>query len=199
MYMLLRTTKNGAGSTVAAKLVAASLFVVTVSSVFFAQDFMSIYFSSPRNEALQSPVYALRALESTPLNMTVGQYFLWAAAVKTIGVFACGAGLLLVSSLFKNALGAFFASFMLLLGCVALQDFNRGTVILRWFNPLELMFPRNLIWRDVYVNIFGLPVRLYVFVLIGVAITMAAMICGILYLNRSYHNRTRRSDRHASL
>lgn len=199
MFMLLRTTKNGTGSTVAAKLTAASLFVLVTCAAFFAQDFLTIYFASPRNEVLHSPVYALRSLESTPLSMTVGQYFLCAAAVKTLGILACCTVLLLISSLFQSTLGSFFASLAVLLGLVALQDFSQGKVILRWFNPLELVITRDLIWRDVYVNIFGLPVRLYELVLAGVAVVVAAMVGGILYLNRSYHNRARRRERHAKV
>lgn len=199
MYMLLRTTRNGSDRTVAAKLTASALFVLVVCNVFFIQDFLTIYFSSPRNEALQAPVYALRALESTPLNMTVGQFFLWSAMVKTLGILACCAMLLLISSIFKTTLGAFFTDLVLLIGCVALQEYNKGHLLLRWFDPMELIIPRKLIWRDVYVNFFGTPIRLYVFVLIGVMLITVVMICGTVYLNRSYHHRTGRSDRNVSV
>ena len=192
MYMLLRTTKNGSGSTVAAKLTAAMLFVIVTCAVFFGQDFLSIYFASPRNEALQSPVYALRAMESTPLNMTVGQYFLWAGAVKTLGIWACCTMILLISSLFKQTLGAFFTSLALLLGGVALQEFCGGKVAFRWFNPLELVISRELVYRDIFVNVFGMPVRQYIFQLASIAAVTAAVILGIRYCSRSYHNRVRR-------
>lgn len=199
MYMLLRTTKNGTGSTVAAKLTAATLFVIVACATFFGQDFLSIYFASPRNTALQSPIYALRAFESTGLSMTVGQYFLWAAIVKTVGILACCTMILLVSSLFKQTLGAFFTSLALLLGSVALQEFSQGKLALRWFNPMELVMGRELVYRDAFVDVFGLPVRLHSFVLIGVTLTVAVMICGILYCNRSYHNRVRRRAQHVSV
>ena len=199
MYMLLRTTKNGSGRTVAAKLTAAGLFVLVACGTFYFQDFLSIYFASSRNEALHSPVYALRALESTPLNMTVGQFFFWSGVVKMLGVLACCTMLLLISSIFKSTLGAFFTSLAIMLGGVALQEFSGRRVFLRWCNPVELVIFRDLIWRDVYVNIFGLPVRMYVFVLIGVTVAVAAMICGILFLNCSYHIREGRRVRNASV
>lgn len=107
--------------------------------------------------------------------------------------------LLLISSIFKTALGAFFTGLLLLLGCVALQEFSKGNVLFRWCNPMELVIPRNLIWRDVFVNILGTPMRLYAFVLIGVMVITVAMICGIVHLNRSYHHRTGRSGRNASV
>lgn len=199
MYMLLRTTKNGSGSTVAAKLTAATLFVIVTCTVFFGQDFLTIYLASPRNEALQSPVYALRAMESTPLNMTVGQYFLWAGAVKTLGILACCAVVLLISALFKQTLGAFFTSLALLLGGVALQEFCGGKLALRWFNPLELVISRELVYRDVFVNVFGIPVRQYIFMLVCMAAVTAAVILGILYCSRSYHNRARRRTGNVSV
>lgn len=199
MYMLLRTTKNGTGITVAAKLTAAALFVIVTCAAFFSQDFLSIYLASPRNTALQSPVYALRALEFTPLAMTVGQYFLWAAAMKTLGILVCCTMILLVSSLFKQTLGAFFTSLALLLGCVALQDFSDGKLPLRWFNPMELVICRELVCRDAFVNVFGMPVRLHSFVLLGVLLVTVAMICGILYCSRGYHNRLRRRAQNVSV
>ena len=192
MYMLLRTTKNGAGSTVVAKLMASLLFVVIVCAAFFGQDFLSIYFVSPRNTALQSPIYALRAFESTHMTMSVGQYFLWAAVMKTLGIFACCTAILLISSLFKQTLGAFFTGIALLLGFTALQEFSGGKLALRWFDPIELVMFRELVYRDTFVNVLGVPMRLHIFVTAGVVIVTAAMIGVILYLNRSYHYRARR-------
>lgn len=189
MYMLLRTTKNGSGATVAAKLTAAVLFVVLVSGLFFLQDFLTIYIAGGRNQALSSPVYALRYFETTPLNMTVGEYFLWAAAVKTLGILACGCVILLVSSLCKQMLSAFFASFGLLLGGVVLQEFCRTRYALKWFNPLELVIVRDIVTEDVFVNVFGFAGHLYVFIIAGIVLTMGLVVAGILYCNRSYHLR----------
>lgn len=199
MYMLLRTTKNGAGSTVAAKLTASLLFVVITCAMFFGQDFLAIYFASPRNTALQSPIYALRAFESTHMTMSVGQYFLWAAAMKSLGVFACCTAVLLISSLFKQTLGAFFTGVALLLGLTALQEFSGGKLALRWFDPIELVMFRELVYRDTFVNVLGIPVRLHIFVTAGVVIVTAAMIGVILYLNRSYHYRARRRGGNVSV
>lgn len=189
MYMLLRTTKNGSGATVAAKLTAAVLFVVLVSGLFFLQDFLTIYIAGGRNQALSSPVYALRYFETTPLNMTVGEYFLWAAAVKTLGILAYGCVILLVSSLCKQMLSAFFASFGLLLGGVVLQEFCRTRYALKWFNPLELVIVRDIVTEDVFVNMFGFAGHLYVFIIAGIVLTMGLLVAGILYCNRSYHLR----------
>lgn len=189
MYMLLRTTKNGSGATVAAKLTAAVLFVVLVSGPFFLQDFLSVYIAGGRNQALSSPVYALRYFETTPLDMTIGQYFLWAGAVKTLGILACGCVILLVSSLCRQVLTVFFASFGLLLGGVVLQEFCRTRYVLKWFNPLELVIVRDIVTEDVFVNVFGFAVPLYVFVIAGVVLTMGLLVAGILYCNRSYHRR----------
>lgn len=199
MYMLLRTTKNGSGTTVAAKLTAAVLFVVLVSGLFFAQDFLTVYFAGGRNEALDSPVYALRYFETTPLNMTIGQYFLWAAAVKTLGILACGCVILLVSSLSKQMLATFLASFGLILGGVVLQEFCRTRYALKWFNPLELVIVRDIVTEDVFVNMFGAAVHLYVFVIVGILLTMGLLMAGILYCSRSYHRRGGRRAVHVSV
>lgn len=192
MYMLLRTTRRGSGSTVAAKLTAAVMFAVAMCALFFGQDFLSVYFSSAHNEALACPVYALRALEATPLNMTVGSYFLWAGVMKTVGILGCCCIILLISSLLRQILGVFISAFSVLVCCVAWQEFSGSLWGLRWLNPAELLIPRDLIAADVFINIFSVPVRAVTFVGAGVAAAAAAMICGILYCSRSYHKRVKR-------
>lgn len=195
MYMILRSTKNGSGATVAAKLTAATMLIMLLCCVFFIQDFVTIYLSSGRNEALRSPVYALRFFETTPLNMTVWQYFLWAGCIKALGMLACGCVILLLSSLCKSVLMTFFSSIGTLLIAVVLQEICYSRYDFKWFNPLELVMIRNLVTEDVFVNVFGYAVRLYVFVIMGILLLMALLIAGILCANRSYHQRSRRNRR----
>lgn len=199
MYMLLRTTQNGSGTTMIAKLITAALFAVLMSGMFFLQDFLTIYLLGGRNQALDSPVYALRYFETTPLNMTIGQYFLWAGIVKTLGVFASGCVILLVSSLCRQMLTAFFISFVALLCGVVLQEFCRTRYALKWFNPLELVIVRDIAAESAYVDLFGFAVHLHVFVTAGILLTMGLLVAGILYCNRSYHRRGRRRAVHVQL
>lgn len=199
MYMLLRTTKHGAATTVAAKFAASVLFVMLICATFFAEDFTIIYFAGGNNEALQSPVYALCQLETTPLRMSIETYFLWAAVIKMLGIFGCMAIILLISSLMKQSLDAFLTSLAALLGCTALQEFTPGLWVLKWFNPVELLVVRELISTDLFVNVCNIPIRVISFVTVGVVVAMVLTVCGILYCNRSYHNRAKRRLDHVSL
>jgi len=72
---------------------------------------------------------------------------------------------------------------------VVLQEFCRTQYALKWFNPLELVVVRDIVTEDVFVNVFGFAVPLYVFVIAGVVLTMGLLVAGILYCNRSYHRR----------
>lgn len=184
MGMLLRTTRRGGVATVAAKLTASLLFTVMVCALFFAEDFWVLQLLSGRYEAIGNPVYALRFFEITPLTLTVGQYFLWAAVIKTLGMLCCGCVILLVSCLVKRSLAAFLASFAALMAGVLLQEFGGGMTALKWCNPLELVIVRETVNRDVYVNLFGHAVQLHVFIIGGVCLTTAVLCAGILYCNR---------------
>lgn len=199
MYMILRSTKKGSGTTVAAKLTASMLWIVCLCAIFFLQDYLTIYLAGGRNEALSSPVYALRFFETTPLNMTVRHYFLWAGWIKTLGILACGCVILLLSSFCQSVLMTFFTSLGILLAAVFMQEISCSRYALKWFNPLELVLIRNLVTEDAFVNVFGYAVRLYAFVIVGIMLFMALLICGILYVNRSYHQRSGRRPRRKSI
>lgn len=184
MRMLLRTTRRGGAATVAAKLTASLLFTVAVCVLFFTEDFWVLQLLAGRYEAVGNPVYALRFFEITPLNMTIGQYFLWAAAVKTLGVLCCGCVILLISCLVRRSLAAFLASFAALMAGVLLQEFGGGMTALRWCNSLELVIVRETVYENAFVNLFGHAVQIHEFVIGGVCLTTAALCAAILHCSR---------------
>ncbi len=199
MMMLLRTTQKGGGATVGAKLTAAMLYTLCACILFFGEDFLIVFLMSRRTQALSSPVYTLRFFRMTPLTMTLGQYFLWAAVVKTLGIFFCGWIILLISSLAKQSLTAFFLSFGVLTGCVVLREFSGCAYLLKAFNPMELVVPRDLVRECTFCNFFEMAVPLHIIVLLGCAALALILLGGILYTSRSYHRRARRRNRHAEI
>lgn len=183
MYMLLRTTRRGGGTTMAAKSLASLLYLFLICLLFFGSDALMLGLLSGHGEALGNPVYAIRLLENTPLTMTIGTYLLWATAVKSLGVVACGMIVLLLSCLCKKVLFAFLGSLGVLFLLVLLQEIAAARTALRWFNPLELVMVRDLIREIGYVNLLGQPVQVYGFVLGGVILVMVLLAGAILRFN----------------
>lgn len=183
MYMLQRTSRLGGGMTVAAKLAASALFISLICTLFYGEDFLVLQLLSGHWEALANPVYAIRNLEATPLNMTIGQFILWSGGMKILGMLGCGSFILLCSCLCKRVLTTFVAGFGGVMMLILLQEFCRTRVGLKWFNPLELVMVREIITDTAFVNVFGTPVPLYTFVMVGVFLIMAVMVLGILGFN----------------
>ena len=183
MYMLLRTTRRGGGTTMAAKSLASLLYLFLICLLFFGSDALMLGLLSGHGEALGNPVYAIRLLENTPLTMTIGTYLLWATAVKSLGVVTCGMIVLLLSCLCKKVLFAFLGSLGVLFLLVLLQEIAAARTALRWFNPLELVMVRDLTREIGYVNLFGQPVQVYGFVLGGVILVMVLLAGAILRFN----------------
>lgn len=183
MYMLQRTSKLGSGMTVAAKLTASTMFILLICILFYCEDFLVLQILSGHSEALDSPIYAIRNLEATPLNMTVGQFVLWSGGIKILGMLGCAAFILLCSCLCRHVLTTFISGFGGIMILVILQEFCRTRVGLKWFNPIELIMAREIVTDTVFVNVFGIPIHLFEFVIIGVLLTTAVMVLAILRFN----------------
>lgn len=183
MYMLQRTSRLGGGVTVAAKLTASALFTVLVCVLFYGEDFLVLQEISGHWEALSSPVYAIRNLEATPLNMTIGQFVLWSGGVKMLGMLSCGCLILLCSCLCRRVLTTFVAGFGTIMALVVLQEFCRTRYALKWLNPMELVLVREIVTDAAFVNLFGHPVPLHDFVIFGVLTVMVATVIAILCCN----------------
>lgn len=183
MYMLLRSTQRGSAATVGAKLAASLFFLLLLCGLFFGEDVLLLRFLNGRNEALHSPVYAIRYFESTPLTMSIGQYQTFTVGVKTLGVLCCGLLILLLSCLCRRVLTTYVASFGCLMGLIVLQELCRTRDWLKWFNPLELIMVREIVTETNYVNLFGRAVPLHCFVILGILLTMGLLGLGILRCN----------------
>lgn len=192
MYMLQRASKLGGGATVMAKFTASALFVVTVCLLFFGEDLLMLLVLSGHPEALDSPVYAIRLMETTPLNMTVGQFCLWSMVVRSFGVLVCGMFVLLLSCIATRVLYSFVAGFGAMMAFVILQENCRAWAVFKWFDPLELVMVRDLVSQTTFVNVLGFPVHTYLFVLTGILLTGACVAAGILHCNPGRMERGRR-------
>ncbi|MCD8119632.1 MAG: hypothetical protein LUE29_09165 [Lachnospiraceae bacterium] len=183
MYELLRTSRYGGGATTAAKFGASFLYILGVNFLFWTEDFLLFFTLSDSFDTLSQPCYAIQYLELTPLSMTVLEYFLWAAFLKTLGFLCCACIMLLVSSLVSSALSSFVAGGAILIGLSLLQEVPADSVALKWFDPFWLIITRELVARDTFVNVFGQAVHTYVFIIAGVMLTMAVLFLGILVRN----------------
>ena len=183
MYMLLRTTKFGSSATVAAKMLASLFFVVVICILFFTEDFLVLQLMSGRWEALRSPVYAIRYLETTPLTMTIGSFILWCGVIKTAGVSVMGLAMLLISCLCRRVLATFISGFGTMMALIVMQEFCRTRMEMKWFNPMELIMVRELVTETTFVNVFDRAVHTYIVVLVGLLFTGIVLYIGILRTN----------------
>lgn len=181
MYMLQRTSRNGGAATAGAKIAASVLYMILLCLLFFGEDFLILQLLSGHWEALGSPVYAIRALEVTPLRMTIGSFVLWSWVVRTLGILGCGWMMLLASCLMKRVLTAFGGGLAAVMTMVVMQENCRTRVGLKWFDPIELVMVREIISDTNFVTIFGQPILIHHFVIAGVVLTILVLTMLILH------------------
>ena len=191
MYMLQRTAQNGGAATAGAKLAASVLYILLLCLLFFGEDFLILQLLSGHWEALSSPVYAVRALEVTPLRMTIGGFVLWSGLVRILGILGCGWLMLLASALMKRVLTAFGGGLAAVMGMVVLQENCRTRVGLKWFDPMELVMVRELVDDTDFVTIFGQPILLHHFVIAGFVLTILVLTMLILRFQPGKRERRR--------
>nr|WP_319489737.1 ABC transporter permease [uncultured Caproiciproducens sp.] len=183
MDVLLLTTKYGGSKTIAAKLLSSAIFVIGVCTWFWLFDFIVFSAVFGSFEGATAPLYAVKSFADTSLNLTLGQYALLSGAVKTFGMLALGISILLLSSLFKNALIPFTLSLAGAFGLIYWQGIFMGSGYLwaKVANPFVLMVNRELFRKTEFVNLFGFPIPSYIMamfmtILWGVAFAVILVI-----------------------
>lgn len=172
MDALLLTTRRGGSKTVAAKLLSSALFVTGVCAWFWLLDFLAFGVIFGSFEGATAPLYAVKNFSDTALNLTLGQYALLSGFVKTAGMLVLGMGVLLLSSLFKNALFPFAFSLSGAFGLIYRQTAFMGSARIweKALNPFALMVNRDLFRKAEFANLCGFPIPSYAAALLSAAL-----------------------------
>lgn len=93
------------------------------------------------------PLYVLEDFIHASLNVSLGQYAVLSALVKTAGMLVFALAFLLISCLFRNALIPFIAGLFTAFGCIYLEEayMGSGRVLLKIINPFVLVVNRGTV------------------------------------------------------
>lgn len=183
MDLLLCTMPGGRKQTVIAKCLSSAAFAILVAVWFSLWDMLGFAWNYQTTAGLSMPVYALGGYANTPLQCSVGVYFLLCAVLRALGVLffsllCCGC-----SALFSNALYPFFAGCGLAFASCAVSvasDFLHDPCW-RAFNPASLLFPKSLFASTEHLNCLGEPIPAPMFV---VAFALLATVLLVVLLCR---------------
>lgn len=168
MNSLIRCTKSGKGKIFRAKIFDLFAFCLVISVLFCACDFLLFYLCR-RPTGLLEPVYAMKAYEYSPLNVSILNFYLLICLLKLLGVYSAALISLLFSSAFKKSYISLLCSVLSIFVFMYSGLYTDGIFsYLRYLNPLSLITSVNLLGDFSVENIFGVPVFSYVVTLVGV-------------------------------
>lgn len=87
MDMLLLINSNGGKKTTLAKIVAVTLFVISVVIWFSALDYIGFALSFGTTEGYHLPLYAISNFSTAAVNCNLWPYVILSAVIRTIGVW----------------------------------------------------------------------------------------------------------------
>ena len=172
MFMLLRTTPGGNKTTYLAKMTVCFAFILVISFIFYFEDICILQGLSGHADALSSPVYALRPMESGAFSMSMLSFIVWSYGVRLLGLMCIGSTVLLISCLCTRTLSVFAISTAILLAMSYMQAALRQWYVINLANPMELLMIRRAASVCEYVNFLGYPMLKTTGVIIG----------GVMYL-----------------
>ena len=183
MDRLVPTSRNGGRRTVAAKLIASTLFTTGVSLWFSAVDYVSFAVIFHLGSGAGLPVYAIENFAYASANITLWQYAGINALSRVLGIWIFSMAVLLLSVFCKHPLiplaaGATAFTSIALAGA----HWNYSSHIwLAVLNPYSLMVGRLLYGRTKFVSLLGMPLLSWEAALLSAA--MAGM-CLVLLIAR---------------
>lgn len=160
MELLLQTTPSGKKRTSIAKCLSSIVFTVLVTLWFCVSDWIGFAWSYKTISGCTMPIYALADFVSSPLQCSLGIYFILCAGLRILGVLffafvCCG-----ISSMFSNALYPFLFGGMIAFGSSVAANATKNLYDPYWraFNPASLLFPKSLFSSTEYVSCWGEPI-----------------------------------------
>lgn len=163
MNLLLITNPNGGVKTCAAKVIAASAFIVGISFWFSVLDFFGFAAAFHTFEGGNLPIYAISNFEIASINVSLFQYAIVSAIIRAIGFWTLGMVMLWIAMFWRTALIPFVINFSVALGLILLGASSAfySTTWEKIWNPYVLLVNRTLFGKTEFINLFGYPILSY--------------------------------------
>ena len=161
MDMLLLTNPNGGKKTVLTKIVAVTLFVISVVIWFSVLDYLGFSFSFGTMEGYNLPLYAISNFSTAAVNCNLWQYVVLSAITKAIGIWTMSMVFLLISMFWRNALIPFVTDFGVAL-CLIITGASQSCLSHTWLkiiNPYSLLANRVLFSKTEFIGLAGYPIQ----------------------------------------
>ena len=195
MDMLLLTNSNGGKKTTLAKIIAATLFVISVAIWFSVLDYIGFALSFGTTEGYNLPLYAVSNFSTAAVNCNLLQYSILSAVTRAIGVWTMSMAFLLISMFWHNALVPFVADFGVALCLIitgASQSYS-SNIWLKIINPYSLLTNRILFGKTEFIGFAGYPIQSFFAAIIFAVMVGLTVITAMMILSkRNYHCRDRR-------
>lgn len=180
----LESSVNGKGKSAAAKLIAAGIYALFITLLFFVTDLISFTILL-RIDGFEQPVYSLSNYFSTPYTMPIWQFIILYFLFRLLG-FCCITSLAaLLTVILKKPILSVIGSFIFFVAMMFLKTFCL-TEDKRWvnlFNPLVPITAPKYIKRYDTLNILSEPIMFINAALLCIIILTALMCCGAILLS----------------
>lgn len=172
MDRLLPTSRNGGRRTMAAKLIASTLFTAGVSLWFSVVDYVTFSIIFGLGNGAELPIYAIENLAYASVNLSILQFAAVNTLSRVLGFWIFSMAVLLVSvfclhPLIPLATGV--AAFTSLALAGAHWNYS-GHVWLAVLNPYSMVVGRLLYGRTKFVSLLGIPLLSWEAALLSMAI-----------------------------
>lgn len=198
MDILLLTNPNGGKETTLAKIVAATLFVISMAICFSVLDYIGFAVSFGTMEGYNLPLYAVSNFSTAAVNCNLLQYSILSAVTRAIGIWTMSMMFLLISMFWRNALVPFVADFgaaSCLIFTGASQS-HSSNVWLKIINPYSLLTNRVLFGKTEFICLAGYPIQSFLAAIIfAVVVGLAVITVMVILSKRNFHCRNRRDRR----
>lgn len=195
MDMLLLTNPNGGKKTTLAKIIAATLFVISVAIWFSVLDYIGFVLSFGTIEGYNLPLYAVNNFSTAAVNCNLLQYSILSAVTRAIGVWTMSMSFLLISMFWHNALVPFVSNFGVALCLImigASQSYS-SNIWLKIINPYSLLTNRILFSKTEFIGFAGYPIQSFLAAAIfAVVVGLTVIMAMVILSKRNYHCQDRR-------
>lgn len=157
MFSIVKSSIYGKSHTFFAKLIALVFFIVFVSVLFSAEDYLFFLMNFKNADAGTQPLYALKGFQNTQLNLSMNQAFFYFSAIRLIGNLLLAISFFLVSSCFRKILSIFLINLGFTAFWVVLQD--HAAEWTKIWNPISLISSRTFYFQMDFVSVMGYPIR----------------------------------------